>query len=314
MNRRQFLGIAGGAALALVAANEIAKSYFDQQDTNSVEACFEGLGPDVPSLERKIEAMKDSRAFPRMNDRVDSEAWSRVINSAYMEANGESLENEAYQNLILTIMYQEAGLRSERRATPFLFVTEDMIPGMDNSSFGPMQVKLLSDFEGDPESMEDILVYSMQRLDKVVEAYGGEVTNDNLQFLFGDWVAGDYACRAAAVQNMLNKELSRGLSLDGDLGPMSKGALKQLNDQYNLGMDREEIDSFEIGDNGEFFESEVYRTLVENFAYVENPVLVEAHMTGIEGELAPVRGVPGNSQEYVSRALEAYDNIGGLQK
>ena len=312
MNYPRVLGAVAGVGFALVAANEVAKEYLDQQDTNNVEACFEGIGPDVPSLESKIEAMKDSRAFPRMNDRIDSEEWARVINSAYMESNAEELENNAYQNLILTIMYQEAGFRSERRATPFLFVTEDMIPKMDNSSLGPMQVKLLSDFEGDPGSMEDILVYSMQRLDRVVDIYGGEVTDDNLQFIFGDWVAGDYACRAAAVQNLLNEELHRGLALDGDLGKMSKSAIKQLNDQYDLAMDREEIDSFEIGDNGEFFESEVYRTLVENFPSIEEPVQVEAYMTGLEGDLAQVRGVPGSSTEYVERAVRTFDNIGGL--
>jgi len=154
----------------------------------------------------------------------------------------------------------------------------------------------------------------MQRLDKVVQIYGGEVTEENLPYIFGDWVSGDYASKVAAVQKMLNDELKVGIDLDGDLGPMSKSAIKQLNEQYKLALDREEIEAIDVGKKGEFFESEIYQILEDNFGYISEPIIVEANMNGAEGSLKAIRGVPGDSKEYIERAITTFNNIGGLEK
>jgi hypothetical protein len=336
MNRRKFildsfklitgasLGVIINTGVATTVFNEYAKQLLDYQDANHVEQCFDdyednGITPDLSSLEKKIESMKGSKNFSRMNNHVDGKEWARIIDSAYQKVIGESIEGkDNYQNLILTIMYQEAGFRSERRISPNVFITEDKVPEcvpyFNNDSLGPMQVHLFDDFEGSPDSIEDLLVYSMQRLDKVVQIYGGEVTEENLPYIFGDWVSGDYASKVAAVQKMLNDELKVGIDLDGDLGPMSKSAIKQLNEQYKLALDREEIEAIDVGKKGEFFESEIYQILEDNFGYISEPIIVEANMNGAEGSLKAIRGVPGDSKEYIERAITTFNNIGGLEK
>lgn len=304
ISRRKFIKLALMGAGAL-AAQKVSKPVYDYFTKGGGEASR----LNAARLTDKIRRMINNRDFPNMNNSIDPNLWASVITESYAIATGRNIEaNSEYQNIILTLIYFETGFRTVKKLISWL-----PIPEFRGTSEGPMQIR--TENLKDSKNIKEILAASIQHLEKIIRIYTTpERVNERLlPYIFADWNAGAFSCRNAVIQVMLNKRVkpTPNLVVDGDLGPLSTKALKQLNAQEKLGINESQIDEELKPVNIEnFYNGGIYSLLVRKYPELNTPFLVDAK---VEGFFRKIRALlsyeTSSSKEYSEQAMIVYNKI-----
>lgn len=302
-SRRKFIKL-GLLGLGAIGAQKLSKPAYDYFTKGSGQVRLNSF-----RLSNKIQKMINNREFPNMNNSIDPNLWASTINEAYSAVTGRNIEsNPEYQNIVLTLIYAETGFRTVKKLLSWLSV-----PEFSGDSKGAMQVK-------NPNAntnLRDTLLISIRHLESVILIYTRpeKIDERRLPFIFADWNAGAYSCKAAGIQTILNQIVipSPNLEIDGDFGVLSKNAMKKLNRDNRLNMDENEIDKASKRNPESIFRSRFYQILLQKYPQIEHPVVADAKVLGLLNKLrATLSSEPLSSKKYSNSALLIYQKIKNL--
>ncbi len=301
-SRRRFtkLALIGAGTILAQQASKPVYDYFTRGSGESRVTPFR--------LTEKIRSMINNKYFPNMNNLIDPGLWASLISESYTIATGRDISNNSeYQDIILTLIYIETGFRTVKKLFSWL-----SIPKLFGTSEGAMQIK---NNNLSYKSLKEVLTISIKHLEKIIGIYTmpEKINERSIHFIFTDWNAGAFSCRNAATQIMLNKRVvpSPNLVVDGDLGVLSKNALKRLNIQDRLGINENQIDMGK-GSLERFYKSETYFFLSKRYPEINIPILVDARVQGLRRIRALISNETISSKQYAEESMRIYNIVRGL--